>query len=81
MNFARLRELYDPVKTPAAGCGLLGAFLVAMPATMQAGFGTWIVGNALWVYHGWQVKDLHVVLLFGVYFVTAAASLINHGGM
>lgn len=71
----------DIIESPAVLFGGLGAVLVAFPTTVMYGFGSWLIGNTLWVYHGWRVKDLHVVALFGFYMLTAFASLMFHGGV
>ena len=68
-----------PVKTPAVVLGMTGAVLVAIPATTQIGFLTWLVANALWVWHGVRVCDRYLMMLFGFYFLTAGLGVISHG--
>lgn len=72
---------FDIIESPALIFGGLGAVLVAFPTTVMYGFGSWLIGNSLWIYHGWKIKDLHVVVLFGFYLMTASASLLVHGGV
>jgi hypothetical protein len=74
----KLRGKFHSVKTPAVILGMSGAALVAVPAAAAhlAGFGCWIIGNGLWVWHGTKVKDFYILLLFGFYLVTAVMGIM-----
>ena len=55
--------------------GIGGAALVASPIHEHqwSGFTCWLVANALWVWHGVRVGDVWLIVLFGVYWILAAA--------
>jgi len=43
----------------------------------MAGFGVWMVGNALWVAHGIGSGDAYVTVMFAFYWVTAVVGFVN----
>ena len=69
----------DPLLTPAVALGMTGAVLVASrhARTRMAGFGVWMVGNALWVAHGIGSGDAYVTVMFAFYWVTAVVGFVN----
>ncbi|MBP2145121.1 lipopolysaccharide export LptBFGC system permease protein LptF [Methanofollis sp. W23] len=73
--------LLDPLLAPAVVLGMAGAVLVASRSvrTRMAGFGAWMVGNALWVAHGIGSGDAYVTVMFAFYWVTAVMGVVNCG--
>lgn len=55
--------------------GIAGAVLVASPSINHQywGFSSWLVANSLWVYHGIRIQDGWLIILFGIYGITAAS--------
>lgn len=57
--------------------GVTGAILVALPSSLARalGFGTWIVGNSVWIAYGRRSGNMHISRLFSVYLLTAVVGL------
>lgn len=69
--------LDDRLQYIGEGLGILGAALVALPASLPRaiGFGVWLVGNAAWIIYGRRSGNRHITRLFSVYLLTAAVGL------
>lgn len=71
-------SLEDPrtwAKPIAVILGIAGAVLVASASINHQywGFSSWLVANSLWVYHGIRIQDGWLIILFGIYGITAAS--------
>ncbi len=71
-------SLADPrtwVKPIAVVLGILGAALVASASIDHQywGFSCWLAANTLWVYHGIRIQDGWLIILFGIYGITAVS--------
>jgi len=77
------RETVSPTKIPllrnlktyAVILGIAGAALVASPLVHHQfwGFSVWLIANGIWVYEGRKAADMHIQVLFGIYWILAAA--------
>ena len=61
-------------------CGVLGAVLVTGRTcpVRAAGFASWVVGNAAWVWYAVLTESLYLGLQFGIFWMLAVAGLLNN---
>jgi len=65
-------------------CGLVGGVLGAVLVTGRvsllraAGFASWVVGNAAWVWYAVLTESLYLGLQFGIFWLLAVVGLLNN---
>lgn len=61
-------------------CGVLGAVLVTGRVSMvrAAGFASWVVGNAAWVWYAVLTHSLYLGVQFGIFWLLALVGLMNN---
>lgn len=67
------------IEVIAALLGIAGAIGITRDETRAAGFGAWVIGNFLWVWHGLVVGDWCLAGLFLIYELTAIYGFLQSG--
>ena len=72
--------LLDVLQACGVVGGVLGAVLVTGRVSMvrAAGFASWVVGNAAWVWYAVLTESLYLGLQFGIFWMLAFVGLMNN---